>query len=96
MFIPDFCPSQIPDLESRIQKLQERGGINLLSYLFCSNKYHKIENYFIFELIGEQPKKRPKLASSSNGPRTCSKRLKTNPEHAVGEEKKFGPFYKEL
>ncbi len=27
---------------------------NLLSYLFCSHKFHKIENYFIFEM----PKKK--------------------------------------
>ncbi len=26
---------------------------------------------------------RPKSSGSSNGPRTCSKRLKTSPEHAV-------------
>ena len=26
---------------------------------------------------------RPKLARSSNGPLTCSQRLKTNPEHTV-------------
>ena len=26
---------------------------------------------------------RPKSGRSSNGPRTCSKRLKTSPEHAV-------------
>jgi hypothetical protein len=45
MFIPDpdFYPSRI--------KTKERGGKNLLSYLFCSHKYHKIENYFIFELM---------------------------------------------
>ncbi len=23
----------------------------MISYLFCSHKYHKIENYFIFELV---------------------------------------------
>ncbi len=27
------------------------GEKNLLSYLFCSQKYHKIENYFCFEQI---------------------------------------------
>jgi hypothetical protein len=25
-----------------------------LSYLFCSHKYHKIENYFIFELVQKE------------------------------------------
>ncbi len=38
---------------SRIQKQnkRERGEKNLLSYLLSSHKYHKIENYFIFELM---------------------------------------------
>jgi hypothetical protein len=47
MFIldPQHCWS--PDL-----KQQQKTGVkrNLLSYLFCSYKYHIIENYFIFEL----------------------------------------------
>jgi hypothetical protein len=38
MFIPDpdFYPSRIPDLGSRIQKQQQKRGVkkNLLSYLF--------------------------------------------------------------
>jgi hypothetical protein len=44
MFIPDpdFCPSQIPDLGSWIQKQLQKRGVK---------KYHKIENYFIFELV---------------------------------------------
>jgi hypothetical protein len=48
--IPDhvFCPSRIPvpktaTKESGVKK-------NVLSYHFCSHKYHKIENYFDFEL----------------------------------------------
>ena len=32
---------------------------------------------------------RPKSSRSSNGPRTCSKRLKTSPEHAGGMEAKL-------
>jgi hypothetical protein len=28
-----------------------RNEINLLSYLFCSHKNHKIENYINFELV---------------------------------------------
>jgi hypothetical protein len=55
MFIPDpeFYPSRIPDPGSRTQKHQEKRGVkkNLLSYLFCSHKFHKIENYFIFEML---------------------------------------------
>jgi hypothetical protein len=39
----DFCPSRIPDPKT-LKK--ERGET-----FFCSHKYHKIENYFIFELV---------------------------------------------
>jgi hypothetical protein len=37
---------------SRIQKQQQKRGVKkkVLSYLFCSHKFHKIENYFIFEM----------------------------------------------
>jgi len=38
---------RIPDLK----KQQKRGVKKMLSYLFCSHKYHKIENHFIFELV---------------------------------------------
>jgi hypothetical protein len=50
---PDYYPSRIPDLGSRIQKQQQKRGVkkNLLSYLFCSHKFHIIEHYFIFELL---------------------------------------------
>ncbi len=42
---PDLYPSG-----SRIQKQQQkRGGKNLLSYLLCNHKFHKIENYFILK-----------------------------------------------
>jgi hypothetical protein len=49
--IPDFG-SRILDPGSRIQKQQQKTGVkkNLLSYLFCSYKFHKIENYCIFEM----------------------------------------------
>jgi hypothetical protein len=30
---------------------KERGEKKLLSYLFCSHKFHKIVNYFIFEML---------------------------------------------
>jgi hypothetical protein len=38
---------------SRIQKRQQKRGVkkNLLSYLFSSYKFHKIENYLIFYLL---------------------------------------------
>jgi hypothetical protein len=49
---PDFLP--IPDPGSRIPApktaTKERGENNLL-YRFCSPKFHKIENYFIFEML---------------------------------------------
>jgi hypothetical protein len=56
MFIRDpyLCPSRIPDLSSRIpdpktptKEMDEKK----LSYLFCSHKYHRCENNFIFELM---------------------------------------------
>ncbi len=54
MFIPDpdFYPSRIPYLGSQIQKRQQkRRGKNVLSFLFFSQKYHKIETYFTFEQV---------------------------------------------
>jgi hypothetical protein len=52
---------------SRIQKPQQKRGVKkkLLSYLFCSHKFHKIENYFIFEM-----RKKKNLAQFSNNYRT--------------------------
>jgi hypothetical protein len=58
-FIPDhdfdYYPSRILTFihpGSRIQlQQQKRRGKNLLSYLFCSHKYPKIENNFIFEQV---------------------------------------------
>jgi hypothetical protein len=38
-----------PGCLSRIQQEHRRGGKNLFSYFFCSHKFLKIENYFIFE-----------------------------------------------
>jgi hypothetical protein len=48
---PDFYPARILDPGSQIQKQQQKRGVkkNLLSYFFCSHKFHKIEDYFIFE-----------------------------------------------
>jgi hypothetical protein len=42
---PGFYPSRILDLGSRIQKQQQKRGI------LCSHKFHKIENYFSFEVL---------------------------------------------
>jgi hypothetical protein len=40
--------SRIPDPTTATK---ERGEKKLMSYLFCSHKFHKIENYFIFEML---------------------------------------------
>ncbi len=67
MFIPDpgswFLP--IPDLGSRIPDLgsknrNKREGWKKICYtFFCSHKFHKIVNYFIFEML------KKKLSQSS-------------------------------
>jgi hypothetical protein len=58
MFIPDpdFYPSRIPDLGSDPKTAtKERGEKKILCHtFFCSHKFDKIENYFIFEM----PKKK--------------------------------------
>jgi hypothetical protein len=46
--------SRIPDLDfypSRIQQLQQKEKGGNFVYLFCSLKFDKIENYFIFEQV---------------------------------------------
>jgi hypothetical protein len=52
------CLSRIPDPGSRIldpkTATKERGEKNCCHTLFCSHKFHKTENYFVFEL----PKKK--------------------------------------
>jgi hypothetical protein len=40
--------SRIPDPKT---VTKERGEKNLLSYFFCSHKFHKIEYYVIFEML---------------------------------------------
>ncbi len=47
------CLSRIPELGSRIQKQEQKRGVNkiLSLYLFCGHKFHKIVNYFIFEML---------------------------------------------
>jgi hypothetical protein len=48
---PDFYPSRIPELGSRIQKQQQKRGVKKICChtFLCSHKFHKIENYFSFE-----------------------------------------------
>jgi hypothetical protein len=46
---PDLYPSQILDPKTATK---ERRGKKLVCHIFfCSHKYHKIENYFIFEAV---------------------------------------------
>ncbi len=52
------CLSRIPDPDfthpgSRIQKQEQKSRVKkkLLSYFFCSHNFHKIVNYFIFEML---------------------------------------------
>jgi hypothetical protein len=49
MFIPDpdFFPTRIPNPKTAIKDRKEK---KCCPTFFCSPKYHKIENYFIFEL----------------------------------------------
>jgi hypothetical protein len=60
MFIPDpdFYPSRTPalGLGTRIQKQQQKRGVKKISChtFFCSHKFHKIENYFIFGMLKEK------------------------------------------
>jgi hypothetical protein len=56
-----FNPSRIPDLKTATKEMGEK---NLLSYLFCSHKCHKLENYFIFGM------RKKKLAQFSKYYRT--------------------------
>jgi hypothetical protein len=44
---PDLYPTRIPDSTTATKEKRK----NLSSYLFCSPKYHKIKNYFIFEQV---------------------------------------------
>jgi len=46
--IPDSV-SRIPDPKSATKEKGEKKFVVLP--FFCSHKYHKIENYFIFELV---------------------------------------------
>jgi hypothetical protein len=50
---PDFYPSRIPDLGSRIQKQQQKRKVKKIScHIFLgSHKFHKIVNYVSFEVL---------------------------------------------
>jgi hypothetical protein len=50
---PDFYPSRIPDLGSRIQKQQQKRGVKKISChnFLCSHKFHKIAHYFSFDVL---------------------------------------------
>jgi hypothetical protein len=47
---PDFYPSQIPDLGS-IHSNKRGVKTKFCHTFFCSHKFHKNENYFIFEVL---------------------------------------------
>jgi hypothetical protein len=48
---PDFYPSRIPDPKTATK---ERGEKKIVVIPFCSHKFHKIKNYFIFEMLKEK------------------------------------------
>jgi hypothetical protein len=51
---PDFYPdsgSRIPDPKT---VTKERGEKNLLTYFFCSHKFHKIDYHVILEMLKEK------------------------------------------
>jgi hypothetical protein len=60
MFIPDpGSRIQIfthPGSGSRIQKQQQKKGVKKIfcQTFFCSHKFHKIENYFSFEMLNKK------------------------------------------
>jgi hypothetical protein len=49
MFIPDpdFYPSRIPDPKTATKERDEK----ICYTFFCSHKFHKIEYFFIFEML---------------------------------------------
>ena len=50
---PDFYPSRIPDLGFLDPKkgTKERGEKIFFHTILCSHKFHKIDNYFSFEVL---------------------------------------------
>ena len=53
---PDFYPSRIPDLGSRIQKQQQMTGVKnfFCQTNFCSHKFHKTEYFYIFDKLNKK------------------------------------------
>jgi hypothetical protein len=51
MFIPDPGILIFTHPGSRIQKQQQKRGMKKYLSFFCSQKFHKIESYFIFEML---------------------------------------------
>jgi hypothetical protein len=60
MFIPDpdFYPSRIPDLGSRIPDpktaTKDKGEKCFFQNIFCSHKFHKTKYYFIFDMLNKK------------------------------------------
>jgi hypothetical protein len=83
------CLSRIPDPRSRIPDpktaTKERGEKKLLSYLFCSHKFHKIENYFIFKML--KKKKFGPVSKNWFGIRDPEKNLLRIPDPGPGVKK---------
>jgi hypothetical protein len=50
---PEFYPSRIPEPGFKNSNKRE-GWKKLVVILFCSHKFHKIENYFIFEMLNKK------------------------------------------
>ncbi len=78
---PDFYPSRIPDLGSRIQKQQQKRGVkkNCCHTFFCSYKFRKIEYYFIF-----------KMPNKKFGPILSKELLKFLPKKLSLNSQKYG------
>ena len=70
------CPTIFCDF-GLFNRLAQAGGGGALLYDISLPKTYRPK------LLGQEPKMRPKSGRSSNGQRTCSKRRKTSPEHAV-------------
>ncbi len=54
---PDFYPSRIPDLGSRIQNQQQKGEVKKkldVKLFYVATKFNKIVNYFSFEVLNKK------------------------------------------
>jgi hypothetical protein len=63
---PDFYPSRISIPDPKIAT-KERCEKNCCHTFFCSHKFHKIENNFIFEMLNEKIKFVTKLSTIRYG-----------------------------